>query len=158
MILCAADCGLRSGTIFRLTPEECSGGRIVTKTKRGRALDVPMSPDMLRCLMPLSVWPRHEGWTVVEELSRRKLGNVKAALVYRFARWRRRCGIDRVVTLHDLRRGLARKLFRVTGDMRKVQSLLSHETMNATFWYLHAQTQFLTGADLEAARKVIESA
>ena len=157
VVLCASDCGLRSGTIFALTREECAGGKIVTKSKRGRAIQVPLSSSLLHCLMPLSVWPKRDGWTVVEELARKKMNDVKQTMTARYSRWRQACGVQRVVTLHDLRRGLARKLFRVTGDMRKVQSLLGHETMNATFWYLHAQTQFLTEAELDSARKVMES-
>jgi hypothetical protein len=51
-------------------------------------------------------------------------------------RLRRRVGITRKLTPHDLRRATAVKLYELTGDIRDVQGLLAHTSLGSTIWYL----------------------
>jgi integrase len=45
-------------------------------------------------------------------------------------------GITRRITLHDLRRTTAVGMLRLTHDVRDVQAILGHRSLQSTIWYL----------------------
>ena len=49
---------------------------------------------------------------------------------------------------HDLRRTAAQRLYEAGGDLRVVQSLLGHKSLNNTLVYLNAQRVVLTHGEL----------
>jgi site-specific recombinase XerC len=62
---------------------------------------------------------------------------------------KRRAGVKSAWTLHDLRRGAARRLYERTRDVRKVQRLLSHKNLSTTMWYLGDAGVEIDARDLE---------
>lgn len=53
-----------------------------------------------------------------------------------FANLRRKLGIRRKLTAHDLRRTTATRIYDATRDVRLVQALLGHGDLGSTLWYL----------------------
>jgi site-specific recombinase XerC len=65
---------------------------------------------------------------------------------------KKKLGITRKLTPHDLRRTTARKLYALTGDLRDVQSLLGHSELQTTLWYLQDALQVVSTKHLELAK------
>ncbi len=63
-------------------------------------------------------------------------------------------GVTPELTLHDLRRTVAKSAFAVTGDLRVVQQLLGHARLNTTSDYLHHPTSLAT---LDGIRRTQEA-
>ena len=61
-------------------------------------------------------------------------------------------GITRRIVPHDLRRTTAVAMLRATGDVRKVQALLGHRSLQATIWYLDHDLEPVDLETLEAIR------
>ena len=82
------------------------------------------------------------------------LGRAMAAnkLGQSFARLRKRLGITRKLTPHDLRRTMARAVYRATHDLRDVQSLLGHQSLTSTMWYLQDDLHRVNLSVLELAK------
>ena len=51
--------------------------------------------------------------------------------------------------MHDLRRTGARAIFRLTGDIRKVQRFLGHLSPQHSWWYLGLEANELEHSDVE---------
>jgi integrase/recombinase XerC len=62
-------------------------------------------------------------------------------------------GITKRIIFHDLRRTTAVQLYRRTKDLRQVQALLGHRSMQATIWYLDHDLDPVNVADLEAIKQ-----
>ena len=54
---------------------------------------------------------------------------------------------------HDLRRTTAVTYYKLTRNLRKVQTLLGHSSLQATIWYLDNDLEDVDLADLEAIKK-----
>jgi integrase/recombinase XerC len=81
--------------------------------------------------------------TQVKDRTRRKAGSRRKGdvlcaepLRYELNKLRESIGITRKVTLHDMRRGTAVNLYRMTRNVRLVQTLLGHRSLPSTIWYL----------------------
>jgi integrase len=66
---------------------------------------------------------------------------------------RTRLQIDKRIVPHDLRRTSAVAMLRYTGDVRKVQALLGHRTLQSTIWYLDHDLNPVDTATLEAIKR-----
>ena len=74
------------------------------------------------------------------------------ALSKTFGRLKRRLGITRKLTPHDLRRTTARQVYAITRDLRTVQALLGHAELSTTLWYLQDNLQTVPVSALEVAK------
>ncbi len=63
---------------------------------------------------------------------------------------RKRLGFTRRIVAHDLRRTTALALYKHTGDVRDVQALLGHRSLQSTIWYLDHDLRPVDLANLEA--------
>ena len=61
-----------------------------------------------------------------------------ATLRENFKKLKEKCGIERDLRPHDLRRTTAKAMYDLTHDLRAVQALLGHSQMSSTLWYLVA--------------------
>ncbi len=144
LLLMCHDCALRVGTAFRVSRKEYDGASIAIRTKRGRSVQVPVSPRLaaLLDLAPpggdailalLRGGPMHRA--TVQGIMRRQ------ALKYELP-WLR---------FHDLRRTMAHKAYDVTRDLRVVQQLLGHGELASTLAYLEPKVHELSPITLELA-------
>ena len=74
-------------------------------------------------------------------------------LLAAFGRLRRSLGITRHLTPHDLRRTTAVAMYRHTRNLRQVQALLGHRSLQATIWYLDHELEPIEAETLEAIKK-----
>lgn len=65
----------------------------------------------------------------------------------------RDAGITRRLTPHDLRRTTAVAMLEYTGDVRDVQALLGHRTLQSTIWYLDHDLRPVPRETLEALKR-----
>jgi site-specific recombinase XerC len=149
-VLCAGEAGLRTGTTLRVRPVDVQDGYIVTRTKRGMVTKTPVS-QRLAALLAVVPSPVDTRQTVFDLLCGHVYQEPDRELQKRWAAWKRKCGVRSELRLHDLRRGLARRLYAATGDLRLVQSLLSHDQLTSTLHYLDAADRRVTPQTLDAA-------
>ncbi|HEY9137463.1 MAG TPA: hypothetical protein VIM67_04265, partial [Terriglobus sp.] len=118
-ILCASEAALRTGTTLRVRPQDVQDGYIVTRTKRGMVTKTPVSSRLaaLLAVVPPAVDTRQ---TVFDLLCGHVYMEPDRELAKRWAAWKKRCGVRSELRLHDLRRGLARRVYAATGDLRIV--------------------------------------
>lgn len=73
---------------------------------------------------------------------------LRSALGQKFQRIAKRLGINNLRP-HDLRRTVAEKLYRETGDIRDVKALLGHTNLRSSFHYLERTATQISAATLE---------
>lgn len=66
---------------------------------------------------------------------------------------RQSLGITRRVTPHDLRRTAAVNMLEATGDLRDVQALLGHRSLQSTLWYLDHDLRPVKRSTLEMIKR-----
>lgn len=148
MILACAHAGLRSGTAAALCPSHVQDGYIVVSTKKGMKTQTPLTDDLrtVLALAPNAIEP------YVVQLSGKGWLNPMVEIGKRWRKWKKVCGVRPELHFHDLRRGLARRLYKQTGgDLRAVQSLLSHSNLASTLHYLDVQNKRVTADTLTLA-------
>lgn len=79
-------------------------------------------------------------------------GTIYDNLKQQQARLKKRLGITRKLTFHDLRRTTARRVYTITKDLREVQSALGHSDLASTAWYLQDELVTVNRATLELAK------
>ena len=62
-------------------------------------------------------------------------------------------GITRKLVPHDMRRTTAVSYYKLTRNLRKVQTLLGHSSLQATIWYLDNDIEDVDVADLEEIKR-----
>jgi integrase len=141
------DAGLRSGTAVSLGPGGWDGKRITARTNRGRTANVQATVRLKQMLDALAPVATAAGINFAEAANGRPI-NVTSIR----KQWRK--AADNVgmpgLWLHDLRRSTARQLLEHTHDIRQVQSLLGHQSLRSTIWYLDNPSE-PSAADIAAA-------
>lgn len=151
-LLLAHEAGLRHGTIARFSTNNCDFGRrlISGRTKNNAQYSLPMTQRLYERLLwacagaqdatePL-VWQFHSGQRKAFHPHYMSMMLRKAQLTAGIAgRW----------TFHDIRRTAARALYERTHDLRKVQRLLCHASLQTTLWYLGNNAVEIAAEDLE---------
>lgn len=111
-------------------------GQIVTATKRGRVIAVPVTPR-LRALWNLAM-PREgeEDVRMVDLLNDRRMVQGRHTIGERWQRWKKQVGLPPNLHIHDLRRDAAHRAYAACGDVREVQGMLGHQSPMTTLVYL----------------------
>jgi integrase len=65
-------------------------------------------------------------------------------------------GIAYRITPHDLRRTTAVNLYKTTRDVRDVQALLGHRSLQSTIWYLDHDLRPVKRSTLEIVKRLAE--
>jgi integrase len=146
LLLCS-DLGLRSGTAGRIGPEHYDTGSRTLRfvTKWGERLTLPVTEEIAAILDTLDMSSLD---SFVRQLQRLRhpsahTGRWPASGVHQagqcdlpFRKLLKRVGITRHIVPHDLRRTAAVAMLEETGDIRDVQALLGHRSLQSTLWYL----------------------
>lgn len=159
LLLCS-DLAIRSGTAARLTPSDYDPvRRELTYTTKYQARQVMPVTSELAALLDLCILPNTP---FVAQLPRahithrqplHPLGHMGAdGLRKLFGGLRRKLGINRKLTAHDLRRTTAMRVYDATRDIRLVQALLGHGDLNSTLWYLDHHLTPIQVSTLELAK------
>ncbi len=72
---------------------------------------------------------------IIDLLEGRTLRAANTSLHDRWNKWKKQAGVRQELRLHDLRRGIARRVYATSGDLRVVQSLLGHKQLSSTLHY-----------------------
>lgn len=160
LLLCS-DLAMRSGTAIRIAPEHYDRltGQLTFTTKYGARLRLPVtraveelfntctladpSPFVLQLWRTANTKRGHPPVTVGD------VQGLRDGLI----RLRLSLGITRRIVPHDLRRTTAVAMLRHTKDVRDVQALLGHRSLQATIWYLDHDLRPIAPETLEAIKR-----
>lgn len=159
LLLCS-DLAIRSGTAARLCPEDYDSQRreLIFTTKYQARQRMPVTAALAAMLGTCKL----SGVPFVAQLPRaagghrqplHSLGRMGVdSLRKLFCNLRKKLGIRRKLTAHDLRRTTAMRVYDATRDVRLVQALLGHGDMNSTIWYLDHHLTPIPVSMLELAK------
>ena len=137
VLTCALDVGLRYDTAQSLTPRHLATGQIVTTTKRGRVVTLPITPRLRNLLDLAGAREGEEDCRITDLLNNRRQIQGQATIRERWQRWKKQAGLPPGLYIHDLRRDTAHRVYAVTHDVRQVQAVLGHASPRTTLEYLH---------------------
>jgi len=140
----AYGCGLRLGELLRLRVGDLDSARMVLHVRQGKGGKdrlVPLSPRLLQELRAYWLRCRPRAWLFP---GRTADGTMTGSNVQRrFARLVRRVGLGKRCSMHTLRHSYATHLLEAGVDLRTLQALLGHASLETTARYLHVSTQRL---------------
>jgi integrase len=150
-LLMCSDLAMRSGTAAKIAPRHYDAARrtLTFSTKKGREMCLPVTDELNEILEPLAnldgdvpfVCHLHP-WGHIGS------NNLRTSMW----RLRKRLGLSRRFTPHDLRRTTAARVYDQTHDLRVVQAVLGHRHLSSTFHYLDHRNTPVTPTVLEQAR------
>jgi site-specific recombinase XerC len=76
-----------------------------------------------------------------------------STLSAKFHKLKDQVGITRKLTPHDLRRTTAVAMLEQSGDIRDVQALLGHRSLESTIWYLDHDLRQVKRSTLEIIKR-----
>lgn len=162
LLLCS-DAAIRSGTAALLGPEHYDAQRRVLtfRTKYANAQTVPVTAELASILdtckdtrlpfvaqLPRQAHYRSKTGEPLPALGRQRPQTLQSS----FRRLKKKLGITRKLTPHDLRRTTVRKVYDATHDLRVAQALLGHSELRSTLWYLQGQEAHVEVSTLELAK------
>jgi integrase len=161
-ILLCSDLAIRSGTTARLGPEHYNSAqqKLSFTTKMGERLTLPVTEEIAGLIGLCNMDDRtpfvKQLWALGAEC--RSGPNPKPdaktnPFNNQFAALRRSVGITRRLTPHDFRRTTAVRMLEATGDVRDVQALLGHRSLQSTVWYLDHDLRPVSRDTLEALKR-----
>lgn len=140
--------GLRLMEAVNLKAEDIDSGRMVVRVRQGKGRKdryVTMSPTLLAALRRYYRACRPKGEWLFPGRSGKK--PIHASAVQRECRQAaRRAGLRKRVTTHTLRHSYATSLLEAGVDLRRIQLLLGHTSLNTTAMYLHVAVGAQPGA------------
>jgi integrase len=136
-VLLCHDCALRSGTAAKIRWANINGDRtmLTARTKRGAVTRVPIS-GRLRAV--LDACPEGDA-PLLALLSGHSLTPNGARAAWH--RLLKKSGVPDIYRPHDLRRTVAEQAYKITGDLRVVQTLLGHDSLKSTLTYLQRPSE-----------------
>jgi integrase len=159
LLLCS-DLALRSGTAAQARPAHYDAARreLRLTSKKGARLTLPVTAaieELLNCCDMSNPQPFIWQLRDKERTQRHASEGKSGARIFRveFNQLRADIGITRRIIAHDLRRTTAVAMLRDTHDIRAVQSLLGHRSLNATIWYLDHDLTPISRSTLERIKR-----
>jgi integrase len=159
-LLMCSDMAIRSGTAAKLGPEHYDAARreLTFTTKYQARQRLPVTGELAALLdtctkpgvpfvgqLPRAAALHRQPLHALEHMTVNSLRKL-------FAATRRRLGIKRKLTAHDLRRTTAVRVYDATRDIRLVQALLGHGDLGSTIWYLDHHMTPVPSSALELAK------
>jgi integrase len=155
-LLFCSHLAIRSGTAVRLGPQNYDeqSGVLRFITKKQAPVVLPATEE-IRAL--LAYCDQNNPAPFIQQLWKRfahrripaPTTNMNATMQNQMQKHRTRLGFTKRVTAHDLRRTAAVALYELTGDIRDVQALLGHRSLQSTIWYLDHDLRPVKLANLE---------
>ncbi len=133
--------GLRISEAVRLTPAAIDSQRMVIRVEQGKGRKdryVMLSPKLLNMLRSYWRTARPREWLFPGDIPGQPITTSAVEDVCRIVR--RRTGMDKPVTPHSLRHAFAVHLLEAGADLRTIQLLLGHRSLNTTARYLRLAT------------------
>jgi integrase len=165
-ILLCSDLAIRSGTAAKLNAANYDeeSGVLRFNTKKAEAVTLPVTAEiramLARCDMGTSEPFIRQLWREDDRRKHRRgrlcdrdVRNGGNVLTRKFRCLKNSLGITRRITPHDLRRTTAVAMFEQTGDVRDVQSLLGHRSLQSTIWYLDHDLRPVKRSNLELIKR-----
>jgi integrase len=137
-----------------LTPRHLLSGLIVTATKRGRVVTLPITPRIAALARLARVQPGEEDCRFIDLLNNRRAVQGENTITERWVRWKKQAGLPPELHIHDLRRDAAHRVYAASKDVRQVQGLLGHERPITTLQYLHIASPQVEAASV--SRSLVE--
>jgi integrase len=145
LALLCSDLAIRSGTAAKLGPEHYDPARNTLRfeTKYGAHLALPVTSETLALILQCDL---RSPMSFVRQLQVRHPAHTGKPFDLTInhppeldKQWRNllaTANVTRRITPHDLRRTTAVSMLEATGDIRDVQALLGHRSLQSTVWYL----------------------
>lgn len=161
-IALCADLAIRSGTAVRISPADYDATRRTLRfsTKKGARVALPVTAEVAELL---ALCDSHNPEPFITQTRKRLrpncARNMKSQVVSarqlreELKALRLNLGITRKLVPHDMRRTTAVGYYKLTRNLRKVQTLLGHSSLQATIWYLDNDMEDVDVADLEAIKR-----
>jgi site-specific recombinase XerD len=139
--------GMRRAELTHLNIDDIDSKRMVIRIQRGKGdkdRDVPLSPKLLETLREYWRWMKPQTYLFPSNHPIRKGLYISSKGVFEICRAAaRRAGIKKKVGPHTLRHSFATHLLDSGADLRTIQLLLGHASLNHTIVYLHLSQRHL---------------
>jgi integrase/recombinase XerD len=140
--------GMRRAELARLKVKDIDSYRMVIHIRQGKGgkdRDVPLSPKLLETLREYWRWKKPREYLFPGEIKNGSNGvHLTSKAVYHACKGAaRRAGIEKNVGPHTLRHSFATHLLESGADLRTIQLLLGHSSLNHTTVYLHLSRRHL---------------
>jgi site-specific recombinase XerD len=133
--------GLRISEALHLLPSDIDSGRMVIRVRQGKGQKdryVPLTTTLLDSLR--DYWRAYQPATWLFE--GRKDGPLSVSTIQHLCpALRQRAGIEKPFTPHTMRHSFATHLLEAGTDLRTIQIILGHRSLNSTAIYLHVATR-----------------
>ncbi len=161
-LLFCSDLAMRSGTAAQIGPANYDSKlRTITfATKYQEHLTLPVTHEIAEILATCDhfsrtsyvrqLWQKHHGRRGRAPYNKH---NDESALSFAFRRLCESAGITRYIRPHDLRRTTAVAMLQHSGDVRDVQALLGHRSLQSTIWYLDHDLRPIKRSTLELIKR-----
>lgn len=141
--------GMRRAELARLKVRDIDSERMVIHIRQGKGgkdRDVPLSQTLLETLREYWRWRKPQDYLFPGETYRgSKHPHLTTKAIWHACRGAaRRAGIDKKVGPHTFRHSFATHLVESGADLRTIQLLLGHSSLNHTTVYLHLSRRHLT--------------
>lgn len=134
--------GLRISEDLNLIIGDVDSKRMVIRVRQGKGMKdryVPMSSGLLTALREYWLAYRPETWLFPGQIPGQPL--TRSSVERLCQKFCKKAGIKKVVTPHTLRHCFATHLLEAGTDLRTIQILMGHRSLNTTAIYLHVATR-----------------
>jgi integrase len=161
IVLCS-DLAIRSGTAVKISPAQYDRirGTLRFSTKKGARVALPVTGELTELFNLCDLRNPEPFLTQIRKRLRPHCRFQMKGLVVKAATFRAELkklalslGITRKLVPHDMRRTTAVAYYKLTRNLRKVQTLLGHSSLQATIWYLDNDLEDVDLADLETIKR-----
>jgi integrase/recombinase XerD len=146
LMMTAYSAGLRLAELVRLRPHHIKSDRMLIHVEQGKGRKDRYTLLSERLLSELrAYWREYRplgAWLFMNEGGSGHVPNYTAARI--FYRLKRRAGIVHGRGIHTLRHSFATHLLEAGVDLRTIQILMGHSSLNSTLKYLHITQKQLT--------------